>query len=69
MQGPLLLHWDCPITQTGLVLPSPPSHSAVPTEGNVLGNPKCQDQTLKLAVLKLGHHQNSLEELSKQLGG
>ena len=69
MQGPLVLHGDCPITQTGLGLPSPSSHSAVPTEGNVVGNPKCQDQALRSAVLKLGHHQHSLEDLSKQLGG
>ena len=56
---------DCPITQTGLGLPSSSPDSAVPTEGIVLGNPKCQGQALRLAVLRLGLHQNPLEDLSK----
>lgn len=65
MQGPILLHVDCPITQTGLGLPCPSPHSAVPTEGIVLGNPESQDQALRLAVLTLGLLQNPLEDLSK----
>lgn len=39
---------------TGLGLPSPAPHTTILTEGTVLGNPKSQDQTLRVAVLKLG---------------
>lgn len=50
---------------TGLGLPSPAPHTTAPTEGTVLGNPKSQDQTLRVAVLKLGLHRNPLEGLLK----
>lgn len=59
--GPPLLYVDFPIIhQHSAQVPGSP-HAAVPTEGVVVGNPKCQDQALRPVVLEVGLPEDPME--------